>query len=97
MPLADDLTKAEIKSDAAGRVLAVGLAGGWAYLEISEDAGATPRPWPDGAVRQPVCAADEEPPTLEVFHDGTLIVCATQSGLVRTFLSRDDGEHWEGL
>ncbi len=98
MPIADDLIKTEIKTDAASRLLAVGLDGsGGVYLEISDDSGLTRKLWPGGEVRQLICEADDDPPTVAALHDGTLVICATQSGATKTFISRDDGEHWEGL
>lgn len=94
--LADDLTKAQI-CERDGILYAVGLAGGYAYFEWSQDAGATKAAFPDGTTAKLITPepTDDEQPAIEALQTGEIVVALTQAGLVKTYITRDEGEHWE--
>ena len=93
--LADDLSKAQI-CERDGILYAVGLAGGYACFEWSQDSGATKALFPDGTAAKLVSPepADDEQPAIEALQTGEIVVAVTQQGAVRTYVTRDEGEHW---
>jgi len=93
--LADDLTKAQI-CERDGLVYAAGLSDGSAWFEWSQDSGATKAPFGDGSTAKLISAesADDEQPAIEVLQTGEIVVALTQGGLVKTYVTRDQGEHW---
>jgi len=94
--LADDLTKAQI-CERDGLVYAAGLSGGYAYFEWSQDSGATKASFPDASTAKLISAepADDEQPAIEALQTGEIVVALAQSGVVKTYVTRDEGEHWE--
>ena len=94
--LADDLAKAQL-CERHGLVYAVGLAEGYAWCEWSQDSGATKAFFPDGSTAKPVSLepADDDQPAIEVLQTGEIVVALSQEGGVKTYVSRDEGEHWE--
>jgi len=96
--LADDLAKAQL-CERDGLVYAVGLSGGYAYFEWSQDSGATQACFPDGATAKLVspAPADDEQPALEALQTGEIVAALVQEGAVSLYVTRDEGEHWEPL
>jgi len=93
--LADDLAKAQV-CERDGILYAAGLADGYAYFEWSYDSGAGKAPFPDGSTRclispQPV---ENEQPAIEALQTGEIVVAVSQDDAVRTYVTRDEGEHW---
>jgi len=95
MVLADDLAKAQV-CERDGILYAAGLGNGTAYFEWSQDGGATKASFPDSSTRQPVSSelVDDEQPAIEALQTGEIVVACTQGGRVRTYVTRDEGEHW---
>ena len=93
--LADDLMKAQI-CERDGLLYAAGLSDGLAWFEWSQDSGANKAPFADGSTVKLISAepADDQQPAIEVLQTGEIVVALTQSGVVRTYVSRDHGEHW---
>lgn len=89
--LADDLVQAQIAPSFLGSVHAAGLAGGFAYHEFSDDAGATKGQFADGATARLISpdSVDSERPALTELEDGSLLVALTQGGVVRLYVSPD--------
>lgn len=82
----------------ANLVVGVGYDDGTVYAEISNDNGVTKAMFGDGTTRKAISPGDDgEQPTVEILDTGEIIVALTYSGQVRTYLSRDWGEHWVGL
>ena len=94
--LADDLAKAQV-CERDGILYAAGVAGEQVRFEWSQDSGATKAPFPDGSTSKLVSAepADDDQPAIEALQTGEIVVACTQSGKVRTYVTRDEGEHWE--
>ncbi len=94
--LADDLAKAQV-CERDGLLYAVGLGNGYARFEWSQDGGATKALFPDGSTSKLVSPdpVDDEQPALETLETGEIVVACTQAGTVRTYVTRDEGEHWE--
>ncbi len=94
--LADDLVKAQL-CERDGLVYAAGLSGGHAWFEWSQDSGATKAPFADGSTSKPISPepADDEQPAVEALQTGEIVVALVQDGVVRTHVTRDEGEHWE--
>jgi len=94
--LADDLLKAQI-CERDGLVYAVGLSQGYAYFEWSQDSGATKAAFPDGSTARLISPepADDDQPAIEALQTGEIVVALAQDGLVRTYVTRDEGQHWE--
>ncbi len=93
--LGDDLAKAQI-CERDGILYAAGLADGYAYVEWSDDGGATKGAYSDGSTARPISlerTADEQP-AIEALQTGELIAALTQGDSVRTYVSRDEGESW---
>jgi hypothetical protein len=93
--LADDLSKVQL-CERDGLLYGVGLADGYAYLEWSQDQGATKGGFADGSTRKLISAepADEDQPALVALQTGELVAALTQDGAVKTYVTRDEGEHW---
>jgi hypothetical protein len=93
--LASDLQKAQI-CERNGLVYAAGLAEGYAWFEWSQDSGASQALFPDGSSRQLISPepADDEQPAIAALQTGEIVVALVQDGLVKTYLTRDEGEHW---
>jgi len=96
--LADDLAKAQI-CERDGLIYAAGLAGGRAWFEWSQDSGATKASFPDGSTAKLISAepVEDDQPAIEALQTGEIVVALTQDGLVTTYVTRDEGEHWEPL
>jgi len=94
--LADDLMKAQL-CERDGLVYAAGLSGGYAWFEWSQDSGATKAPFADGSTARPISSepADDEQPAVEALQTGEVVVAIVQNGVVKTHVTRDEGEHWE--
>jgi hypothetical protein len=94
--LADDLAKAQI-CERDGLLYAAGLAEGRVWFEWSQNGGATKAPFPDGSTSRPVTSetVDDEQPAIEALETGEIVVACSQSDKVRTYVTRDEGEHWE--
>ncbi|MBM3498120.1 MAG: hypothetical protein FJX74_05560 [Armatimonadetes bacterium] len=94
--LADDLLRAQI-CERDGLVYAVGLADGHAWFEWSHDSGATKAAFPDGSTAKRITLepVEDDQPALEALQTGEIVVALTQEGLVKTYVTRDEGEHWE--
>ncbi len=93
--LADDLLKAQI-CERDGLVYAAGLSGGCAWFEWSQDSGATKAAFPDGSTAKLISAepAEDDQPAIEALQTGEIVVAVAQDGVVKTYVSRDEGEHW---
>jgi hypothetical protein len=93
--LADDLTKAQI-CERDGLLYAAGLSDGQAYFEWSQDSGATKAAFADGSTAKLISAeaCDDEQPAIEVLQTGEIVVALAQNVLVKTYVTRDQGEHW---
>ena len=96
--LADDLMKAQI-CERDGLVYAVGLSEGYAWFEWSQDSGATKAALPDGSTAKLISpeVADDDQPAIEALQTGEIVVALAQDGMVKTYVTRDEGEHWEPL
>jgi hypothetical protein len=94
--LADDLAKAQI-CERDGILYAAGLSDGRVRFEWSQDEGGTKAFFPDGSTSKLVSPdpADDEQPAIEALQTGEIAVACTQDGKVRTYVTRDEGEHWE--
>jgi len=93
--LADDLLKAQI-CERDGLVYAAGLSGGHAWFEWSQDSGATKAAFPDGSTAKRISAepVDDDQPAIEALQTGEIVVALAQSGIVKTYITRDEGAHW---
>lgn len=91
--IADNLSKAQIVEDEAGRVWAAGLSGSHCYVQCSTDGGATKAIWPDGSYGRLVSqdTVDDETPAIEAHSNGYILVAVTQGGAVRVYKSELDG------
>ena len=88
-----DFTRAIIRADEMGVLLAAAPSGGFCWFSWSEDGGAswaTPR-------RVTLDAVDDEQPGLAELPDGSLRIAVTQSGAVRLYKSNDAGELWTNV
>jgi hypothetical protein len=91
--IADDLSKAQICEDEAGRIHAVGLRFGYCLYEQSTDGGATKVAFDDGLTWRYVdqSPVDDEAPAIECLQNGLILVALTQGGVVRLHRSELDG------
>jgi len=96
--LADDLVRAQI-CERDGLIYAAGLAGGYAWFEWSQDSGATRASFPDGSTAKPISAepVEDDQPAIEALQTGEIVAALAQDGRVKTYVTRDEGEHWELL
>jgi len=94
--IADDLDYAAI-AQLGGLVVAAGYDGGTCYVEISNDGGATQATFADGGTRKAIAPMAEEQPSVEITTAGEIVVALMYAGAVRSYVSRDWGEHWMGL
>ena len=93
--LADDLAKAQV-CERDGILYAAGLADGYAYFEWSYDSGANKAAFPDGTTAQLISTefVENEQPAIEALQTGEIVVAVSQDDAVRTYVTRDEGEHW---
>ena len=91
--IADDLDKAQLCADFAGRIHAAGLSGSYCYYERSYSATAQKVVFPDGNTWRLVSEdpVEEEAPAIEVTPSGQVLVAVTQGGKVRVYRSQLDG------
>ena len=91
--IADNLSKAQICEDVAGRIHAAGLSGSYCYYQQSTDGGATKKTFEDGNTWRLVSndPVSDEAPAIEVLGNGVVLVALTQADAVRVYRSFLDG------
>ena len=94
----DDLVLGEI-AQVASIVVGVGYDAteGAVFFEASDDGGATTKTLRSGNTRAQVAPSDEAQPAIEVLGTGEIVVSVTYAANVRSYLSRDFGEHWTAV
>ena len=90
--IADDLSKAQLCEDEAGRIHAVGLRFGYCVYEQSNAGGATKVTFRDGLTWRYVdqSPVDNEAPAIECLQNGLILVALTQGGVVRLYRQERD-------
>lgn len=96
--IGDDLDLVEIThSPFTGLVYAAGLDSGFAWLEYSDDLGATKGSFLAGGTRRIVSVevVGNEQPGITVLPNGFILIAVTQAGLVRVYGGDLHGWYWQ--